>query len=210
MQPEFAPDSDAAIPLYLITSAQLGEAMGALDNAARAWVEGSGFGGALGDMSFVPDGDGAVSEALFGWGDAKARAKKRFALADLAARAPAGDYRIESDLTPEEAEEAALAWLLAAYRFDRYKDARALKTRLVAPEGIDGARLVAIAEGVYLARDLINTPANDMGPAALETAARDLAARHEAQISVTRGEALLDANFPMITPSAAPPTRPRG
>lgn len=72
------------------------------------------------------------------------------------------------------------------------------KRRGSSPPGVDAARLLTIAEGAYLARDLINTPANDMGPAALEQAARTLAARHGAEISVTAGDALLDANFPMI------------
>ena len=198
MQPGFAPDSGEAIPLFLIRKSQTAAALDALDPAARAWVERTGFAGALGDMALVPDGEGGVSEALFGWGDAAARKRRRFALAQFADAAPAGDYRIETDLPPEDADEAALAWLLAAYRFDRYKDAKPLKARLVAPAGVNADRLIAIAEGAYLTRDLVNTPANDMGPEALEQAARGLADAHNASIDVITGEALLDANFPMI------------
>jgi leucyl aminopeptidase len=73
-----------------------------------------------------------------------------------------------------------------------------MAAELVAPEGVDTARLLALAEGEYLTRDLINTPASDMGPPDLEQAARDLAAKHGARIEVITGAALLEQNFPMI------------
>ena len=71
-----------------------------------------------------------------------------------------------------ERTEAALAWLLSGYRFDRYRPGRKPATlpRLVCPEGLDAARLIAMAEGEALTRDLINTPAQDMGPDELEAA----------------------------------------
>src|SRR5690606_27721926 len=88
--------------------------------------------------------------------------------------------------------------LLGQYRFTRYKTAPAPKARLVRPEGADAARIQAIAAGEYLTRDLINTPASDMGPDQLEAAARDLAQAVGAEITVTSSEDLLAANFPMI------------
>ncbi len=69
--------------------------------------------------------------------------------------------------------------------------------RLVVPNGVDGDDLTRIAEGVALARDLINTPSNDMGPDELEDAARKLAEQHGAGFDVTRGNALA-ADFPLI------------
>ena len=91
----------------------------------------------------------------------------------------------------------ALGWLFAQYRFDRYKKAEPPRARLVCPAGVDREALLAMAAGEYLARDLINTPASDMGPADLEAAARDLAARHGASVEVISGEALAE-NFLMI------------
>jgi len=95
-------------------------------------------------------------------------------------------------------DEQLLAWLLSGYDFDKYVKKSQPAVHLIAPEGVDVARLEAIAAGEALTRDLINTPSNDMGPAELEQAARDLAQAHGAEISVTVGEALLTQNFPMI------------
>lgn len=198
MTPDFAEPTEDAIPLYLIKASQAEDALEALDDAARAWVGLHGFGGKLGQMALVPDGAGEISEAMFGWGAARDRAKRRFALADFAAKAPAGVYEIQSDLKPDEAEEAALGWLLSAYRYTDYKDASAQKAQLVAPANIDADRLRIIATGACVARDLINTPANDMGPSKLEEAARELAEAHGATFTSIIGDDLLAQNFPMI------------
>ncbi len=198
MTPEFAAPTEDAIPLYLIKSAQAEEALEALDDAARAWVELHGFKGKLGQIALVPDGDGNISEALFGWGTAKDRAKRRFALADFAAKAPEGVYEIQSELRQDEAEEASLGWLLSAYRYTDYKEAAPQKAQLIAPDNIDPNRLKIIAAGVCAARDLINTPANDMGPSKLEAATQELAEAHGAEFTSIVGEDLLAQNFPMI------------
>ncbi|MBT8411892.1 MAG: leucyl aminopeptidase family protein, partial [Octadecabacter sp.] len=107
---------------------------------------------------------------------------------------PEGDYRIEGDAT----EEVALGYLLSLYRFDRYRSQSPAMARLAAPTGVDAARLEAIAAGECLTRDLINTPAEDMGPGELADVARTLAAQHGAEIEVTVGEDLLTENFPLI------------
>ncbi|MGB0412362.1 MAG: M17 family peptidase N-terminal domain-containing protein, partial [Pikeienuella sp.] len=162
MIPRFADPEDDATPLRLIEQADVQEALDALDEAERDWAITQGFSGALGEYVLIPDRSGGVVEALVGWGDAAARAKRRFAIAEFAAKAPAGAWRIESPLSEEDAEEAALGWLLSAYRFDRYKKAKAQQATLTAPEGVDPERTEAIAAAAYLARDLINTPTNDM------------------------------------------------
>lgn len=198
MTPRFADHDDDTIPFRLIEAADAPEAVAALDEAERDWVETHQFAGALGEFVILPDGAGGILEALVGWGDAAGRAKRRFAIADFAAKAPAGAWRIESPLSEEDADEAALGWLLATYRFDRYKAVRPQVARLTAPEGVDASRIEAIASAAYLARDLINTPTNDMGPEALETAARAIADEHQAKMTTTRGDELLAQNFPLI------------
>lgn len=198
MTPEFAAPTEDAIPLFLIKSAQIDDALEALDDAARTWVKLHGFTGKLGQVALVPDGEGNVSEALFGWGTAKDRAKRRFALGDFAAKAPEGVYEIQSDLRKDEVEEAALGWLLSAYRYTDYKEASPQKAQLIAPEGIDPNRLKFIAAGQCAARDLINTPANDMGPSKLEEVSRELAEAHGAVFTSIVGDDLLEQNFPMI------------
>ncbi|MFD1194892.1 leucyl aminopeptidase family protein [Seohaeicola saemankumensis] len=163
-----------------------------------SWVRASGFSAALGKHLMVPDADGRPAFVLAGYGGAAQRARGRFHLAGIAANLPAGTYRIASGLPQERAAQEALGWLLSGYVFDRYRSQTRNPARLVAPEGVDAARLEVIAQGEALTRDLINTPANDMGPDALEAACLELAARHGAGTQVIRGAALLEQNFPMI------------
>ena len=119
---------------------------------------------------------------------------------------PPGTYRFAN--APHDARLAALAFALGAYQFTRYRKAEARNVRLVVPEGVDGDDLTRIVEGVTLARDLINTPSNDMGPAELEEAARALAKQHGAKIEVTAGDALGQA-ISRWSPRSAPARRAR-
>lgn len=176
------------------------------------WLTSTGFEAGSGELRLLPGEDGTLSAAVAGLGSAQARRRQRFGLAKAVSGLPEGNWRIEGRLDPDERTEAALAWLLSGYRFDRYRPARkpGPQPRLVCPEGVDAARLLAMAEGEALTRDLINTPAQDMGPADLEAAARALADRFGAGISVTVGDDLLAANFPMIhAVGRASPRAPR-
>ena len=193
----FLPPETEALPLYLVEADAL-EALLEDKPEAAAWATSMGFTGALGQALVVPGADGKPGLALAGYGDAAGRLRGRFWLAAAAALLPAGAYRLESTLTPEQLEVEALGWLMGSYTFDRYRTQPAKGARLVAPEGIDAARVEVIAAGEALTRDLINIPAEDMGPAQLEEAARKLADQHGASIEVTGGEALLERNFPLI------------
>ena len=195
-----AANSEAgSVPITLIEQEDIEAALGALPPASAAWARVNGFKGKLGQALRLPDGVGRLAGVLFGWGDAAARARERFHLGDFARSAPPGTYRLETPLNPDAAEEAALGWRLGRYRFDRYKPASENPpAELLIPDGVDAARLDATAEGVFLTRDLINTPASDLGPVGLEAACRELAARHGAAVAVTVGDDLLAANFPMI------------
>ncbi|HSF93567.1 MAG TPA: leucyl aminopeptidase family protein [Thermohalobaculum sp.] len=187
------------VAVRLIEAGALEDYLGSLPGAQAAWVRGNGFDARLGTALALPGPDGAVERVLVGWGTAAKRRRDRLHLGAFARSAPPGSYWLETDLPPDEAEQAALGWLLGRYRFDRYKPAESRgEADLETPEGVDGARLGAIAEGVFIARDLINTPANDMGPEALEQAARKIAERHGAEVEVTTGEALIEANLPLI------------
>jgi leucyl aminopeptidase len=118
-------------------------------------------------------------------------------LTGVLAALPEGDYRFASPLP--DPELAALAFFAGLYRFTRYKSANDVKVkRLVLPEGAEREQVLSLAEALYFGRDLINTPANDLGPAELEAAARELAAAFGASIKVTEGSGLLSDNFPMI------------
>ncbi|MBP1806376.1 leucyl aminopeptidase family protein [Rubellimicrobium aerolatum] len=194
--PSFAPADAPALPLTPVASDALEATLSALPPAQAAWVRALGFKAAAGEVAVLPGEDG-IARALLGRGTPATRARTRFALAQAAARLPEGAWRLDAPLDPAEARELALGWLLDGYRFGRYKDAPAPRARLVAPEGIDAPRLEILAQAEALARDLVNTPANDLGPAELEAAARDLATRFGARIEVMTGEALRDG-FPLI------------
>lgn len=195
---QFAESSDVAITLHVLTEAGLKPWLETQDDSVQEWVRLNGFGGKLGQALIVPDKTGNAPVALAGYGTAAKRARGRFHLAQAAAKLPAGTYRIASGLAAETLEIETLGWLLECYRFDRYSKSAPMAATLIAPDGIDTARVEAIAEGEALTRDLINTPASDMGPPDLEQAARDLAGRHGAPIDVIAGDALLAANLPMI------------
>jgi leucyl aminopeptidase len=192
-----APDPDA-LPLTLVDQDGLEAFTGTLPEAQATWLSASGFKAALGAVVVLPGASGAPDGAVVGLGDARARSRKRFGVASARARLPKGTYRLVTDLEGPDLDEVALGWLLAGYRFDRYAKKPGADAALVAPEGVDAARIEAIAAGEALTRDLINTPANDMGPDELEAAVRSLGEAFEAEVAVTTGDALLDHNFPMI------------
>ena len=202
MPPRFAtPDAGGATPLHLIAEGEVEGALGAMDPAAAGWLSASGFSGRIGQAQAAPDAEGRVALAVLGLGTPEARARQRFAAAAGIGRLPPGAYRIAAGPPPgPELDEAVLAGLLAGYRFDRFKTSGgepAEQATLLAPEGVDAARLEAVAAGEVLLRDLINTPASDMGPAELAAAAHALAEAHGARIDVTEGRALA-SGFPMI------------
>jgi len=166
----FAAPTPDAIPLHVIDT----DALDSIPKVARAWADTNGFKAAAGSVLTIPNADGGIAMALIGNGTASSRKRGRFFVGAAAAKLPSGTYEIASGLEGQDLEEAALGWLLSSYTFDRYKAKSAVTALLVAPKGIDAARILAIANGEALTRDLINTPASDMGPQELEdaTAAR--------------------------------------
>ncbi len=191
-----APDPNA-IPLHLLAEDAVEGWLATQSNDLRIWVKAHGFTGAIGQaLTFA--GPGGVGMAVAGYGNATSRLRARFHLAAAATKLPAGNYALHHVLDTQALEVETLGWLLASYRFDRYKDQPTMAANLVAPDGLDTDRIRAIANGEALSRTLINTPAADMGPPDLEAAARVLADQFGATISVTTGDDLLTANFPMI------------
>ncbi len=194
----FAPDDGPAVPLHAVTKPGLAAWLAAQAPRVRSWAEATGFEAGAGQVLLVPDDAGQVAFAAAGLGSAKDAGRERFGLAKARGALPGGTYRLEGNLAGEELEAAALGWLLAGYRFARYKAGAPPRAQLVTPAGVDRGRLEAIAAGESLTRDLINTPASDMGPAELAAAAAELAREFGAAVAVTQGEDLLSANLPMI------------
>ena len=194
----FAPVGTAAVDLTVLDPAGFEDWKTAQPMPVQAWVTAQGFTGAIGQTALISDADGALRHALAGLGSPAKRARGRFALAAAFARLPAGTYTLTDPLPPEQAEEELLGCLLSQYQFDRYKTGPTDQRNLVAPNGVDTARIETFAAAEALTRDLINTPAADMGPDNLQAAAEALAAQFGAECSTIEGAELLDQNFPMI------------
>lgn len=204
-----APDAMTAVPIHLVGSAG---AVG-LSVAERAWLAANGLAdGAARKIVVMPAADGEIAGVALGIGNGDAGdpcGSSALLVGQLAQSAPAGlTLRLDSAL--EEKELAAIAFGLGAYRFRRYKTARgaAEPVRLAMPQGVDAQRTLAIVEAVWTARDLINTPASDLGPEDIEAKARGIAARYGATVSAIVGDELLARNFPMIHAVGRASTRP--
>ena len=208
----FAEPSPATKPLYVLHPEDLPGFLSGTGAPWANWLTTTGFEAKLGDLRLLPSTDGAIAGAVAGYGTDQARRRQRFGLAKAVAGLPEADWHLEGGLDKAEKTEAVLAWLLSGYRFDRYRPGRKPVSlpRLVCPDGLSPARLIAMAEGEALTRDLINTPAEDMGPAELEAALFAVAAEFGATCEVVRGDDLLAKNFPMIyAVGRASPRAPR-
>jgi leucyl aminopeptidase len=201
----FAPEGPASVPLHLVSAEALETWTEGQPERVRRWLKVVGFSAGAGEIVLVPDAQEKLSLAVFGLGDAKARARRRFALGSAATRLPEGIYHLALDPAdppdPGFLNEQALGWLLAGYRFDRFRrgnGAQAGGARLKAPAGVDARKLEVIAAAEWLTRDMINTPASHMGPEELETALLALSEEFDAEVSVTYGDDLIHENLPMI------------
>jgi leucyl aminopeptidase len=180
-----------------------------LSGETRAAAVLGGFSGDAGQIALVPDRGGRLSRVLVGLGTGDVGAMSFRA---LAGRLPARDYRLEAAPPDADVNEIAVAFALGAYRFDRYKKASHPAPRLAAPTGSDPEEVRRVTHALALARDMINSPANDMGPLQVETIAREIAEAHGARITVTCGEALIEAGYPAVHAvgrAAAPHRAPR-
>ena len=195
MHPIFASTGEPSVPILFVSAANFEATIENVDDRERMFVCAAGYEPKPGRYLAVPAADGKLAGILFGLENADEPVKDLFRPGQLSTLLPPGAYRFAN--APHDARLAALAFALGAYQFTRYRKAEARNARLVLPDGVDGDDLTRIIEGVTLARDLINTPSNDMGPAELEDAARTLAAQHGAAVEVTSGEALA-REFPLV------------
>lgn len=177
-----------ALPVHLVRKDGLDSVQ--LPPEAFAWAKANGFSGEAGRTLVLPGKDGEIGGALFGAGESALQT------GSLARALPAGDWHFAE--TPANPELSALGLVLGGYVFTRYGKRPGKALRFALPAGADADLIGRVAEGIFLVRDLVNTPTSDMGPEALEKAVRVLAKRHKADISVTRGDDLIKKNFPMI------------
>jgi len=165
-----------------------------LDADIVTFANAVGFKAAAGQTVLCPEEDGKLATVLFGLG----AGTDRLAVAALSAKLPTGNYRVVQ--LPETWTFAAVAdgWVDGAYRFEKYLSSDYEPPRLLIPEGENGDEISRLADGVDRVRDLINTPAEDMGPDAMEAAVKELAGAYDADLSVVMGDDLLTENYPMV------------
>ncbi|MBM2710982.1 M17 family metallopeptidase [Mesorhizobium caraganae] len=190
MPVELVETLNTALPVHLVARDGL-EALG-LSPSTITWAAANGFSGEAGRTLAVPGENGALAGALFGIGEGEGA----LAIGALARALPEGDWHLAS--AHAEPELSAIALVLGGYVFTRYGKKPGKVLRFAMPSGADAGRVRRIADGVFLTRDLVNTPTSDMGPDELEKAVRALAATHKAEVSVIKGDDLLKQNFPMI------------
>jgi leucyl aminopeptidase len=180
------------LPIFAVTPAHIETGM--VDPIAGDWARKAGYKAEAGSLLLVPSSEGHLAGALFGLG--KNPSENPHLTGKLARVLPAGDWHIET--APLTANRLLLGYGLGSYRFERYKSRPTSPATLMIPADADAARIKRLLAGVYLARDLINMPTNDMGPDALEAAFRALGAHYKAEVSAIRGEDLLKQNYPLI------------
>jgi leucyl aminopeptidase len=184
------------VPIHLVTTARLEAVLATLPAQASAYARALNYKGSVGSHIVLPGADGQPSAVLFGIDEPGAKAADPFRIGKLASLLPKGSYAFASQLADPSA--TALALCLEAYRFDRYRKTEASQAKFILPEGVDAAEISRIVSAVCFGRDLVNTPANDMGPDGLEAAVRTLASKYSATMRVVTGDDLLMQNFPMI------------
>ncbi len=186
--------TEDAVPVHALYEKDVPGFLDGRQAFVKAFAELSDFKGKAGQVLVTPNTEGGIDRVLFGLGD---RADAQTFRA-LAAKLPAGEYRIASAPAEISPEQIALAFALGSYRFDRYKKKKDDRPRLVAAEQVDVAEVRSIAHACALARDMVNTPPNDMGPLQIETIAREIAEQYGASITVVTGEGLLEAGYPAV------------
>ena len=194
--PAFAPPTPHATPVWLVSAENWPTVKSTIGADAATFAERCGFEPKAGRTQLLPGEAGALAGVLFGVDEANAPTRDPFGPGKLATSLPDGVYRFANP--PQDPDLAALGFLLALYRYDRFKPDKGPKPRLVAPDGVDAIRIHRIAEAIAYGRDLVNAPANALGPNALEQEAVRLAEHFDATVTMVRGDELLGANFPLV------------
>lgn len=188
----FSTDNEDAKPIWAVTIEQFeGED---LPPYVKKWAVSAGFDAKSGSFLLIPGENGELAGALLGLGDNPD--DNPFVSGKLAKSLPEGNWQLAGPASAME--KLLLGFGMGAYQFSYYKKSSKQKPNLVQDNSVDSVDLQRQLSGVYLARDLINIPTNDMGPEALERVFRTLANHYHADVNVVLGDALLEQNFPLI------------
>ena len=188
----FTDAAETAVPIHLAGAADLDDLGAAHGERVARWAAASGFEGKAHSFCLAPDDDGGLAMVLSGHDPA---APALWSIAHLPHALPDGVYRLAGS---DDAAARALGWALGAYRYDLFKSKTEAPSTLVWPAEVNRAEVTATAQAICLARDLINTPAQDLTPSALQEAAESVAFAHGAQVTTIVGDDLLAQNYPAV------------
>ena len=183
-----------SVPLLLLTASDYGAWLKKQPKRDAHWLETQGFKAKAGCFCVLPDAHGKPERVVAGVSEPPSL----WDIADFSTRLPEGTYRFENELPLAYGEWLALGWALGAHKFTRYKMAEAAKAKLVLPVGADGAKVTRYASALCLARNLITTPAEDMGPQELAQEVTEVGKKYGAKVTQIIGEDLLKKNYPAI------------
>ena len=193
MHESIARSAKGAVPLHAVKVADMKRWLASRPKREQEWLKAAHFSAKDGELVLIP-GTKGIAGAVLGLG----KGTDKYALAQFSEQLPQGVYAFSDVPEGFGGAVGTLAWILGTYVFGRYRKSGKRGAKLALPKSVDGEEASRIAEGIFFARDLINTPSNDMGPEELAAAARDLAKRHGAKFSVIAGDDLLKENFPLI------------
>nr|WP_298683041.1 leucyl aminopeptidase family protein [uncultured Dongia sp.] len=180
-----------ATPILPLSEKAFGLWLKAQPASLQTWIKAAGFKAKPGSFLLLPDAGGFLAGIEDG--------VDRWSLASLPAALPAGFYQLEeADLSPAQATAHAFAWAMGCYRFARYLTVPKEFASLVWPKIADRPAVERAARAIGLSRDLINTPAEDMGPEHLQKAVEKVGTAFKAKVTSIVGDALLKQNYPTI------------
>jgi leucyl aminopeptidase len=196
----FTDETAASTPIHLVYEDGFDAWLAEQNEVTRNWSMSNAFKGERNKVLLVPGATGRPQAVLLGLGRKSGREDiSCWSAAGLPDRLPEGKYHVASELTATAAPQFSFGWAYGHYRFERYrKPAPARKVELRVPRGVNVAEIERLRAATALARDLINTPANDMTPETLANAAIDIARRFGCRHRQVIGDALLAERFPAV------------
>ena len=194
MTVQLAKPGRGSVPVHTTDRTQFATHSAGLDPAARRWLHTVGFAGAPDSHALLPGADGTLAAVWAGVRDAT----HPWALSALPKTLPHGRYHLAAPGLAMDEAAAALSWELGSYSFDLYKPAKREAAVLHLPSNAATQRALIVAAAAASTRDLVNTPAEHMGPGQLAAAVKLVAQQHGATFKQTVGDKLLVANFPAI------------
>jgi leucyl aminopeptidase len=200
------------IPIVALTSNAYKDWHKRQPKATQAWLDATEFKPDACNIALLPGREGSLARVVLGLGTPSSDPNRAalWAYAALPGKLPKGRYELDGELVASEANDAALGWALGTYSFDRYRSKPKSFPTLVWPAHADRKAVERVRNATFLARDLVNTPAADLGPAELAEQAASVATKFGAELSVIVGRELLTANYPTIyTVGQGSPREPR-